>query len=63
MSPFLLVPRSPLGLLVSHAMLGEAIVVGAGLSDGEGERAYIVYDPTLFLRRYSCFPDKILCWL
>ena len=23
----------------------EAIVVGAGLSDGEGERAYTVYDP------------------
>ena len=31
----------------------EAIVVGAGLCDGEGERAYTVYDPTLFLRRYS----------
>ena len=31
----------------------EAIVVGAGLCDREGERAYTVYDPTLFLRRYS----------
>ena len=25
----------------------EAIVVGAGLCDGEGERAYTVYDPIL----------------
>ena len=32
----------------------EAIVVGAGLCDDEGGRAYTVYDPTFFLRRYSC---------
>ena len=27
----------------------EAIVVGAGFCDGEGERAYTVYDPILLL--------------
>ena len=58
MSPFPLVPRGPLGCLSSHlpkrneqeqrpSGIGdrEAIVVGAGLCDGEGERAYTVYDP------------------
>ena len=29
-----------------------AIVVGAGLCDGEGERAYIVYDPMLGEEKY-----------
>ena len=30
----------------------EAIVVGAGLCDGEGERAYTVYDPILGEEKY-----------
>ena len=30
----------------------EAIVVGAGLCDGEGERAYTVYDPILGVENY-----------
>ena len=30
----------------------EAIVVGAGLCDGEGERAYTVYDPILDGEKY-----------
>ena len=30
----------------------EAVVVGAGLCDGEGERAYTVYDPILCRERY-----------
>ena len=31
----------------------EAIVVGAGLCDGEGERAYTVYDPKLGEEKYQ----------
>ena len=67
MSPFPLVPCGPLGAAYVPILLSEveqeqrpsgngdreAIVVGAGLCDGEGEHAYTVYDPTLFLRRYS----------
>ena len=30
----------------------EAIVVGAGLCDGEGERAYTVYDPIVGGEKY-----------
>ena len=30
----------------------EAIIMGAGLCDGEGERAYIVYDPILSDEKY-----------
>ena len=57
MSPFLLVPAAPRGRLYSHLAQveqeqrpsgkgdREAIVVGAGLRDGEGERAYIAYAP------------------
>ena len=62
-SPFPLVPAAPWGRLCSHlAKLGrtgaqeqrpsgngdrEAIVVGAGLCDGEGERAYTEFSPNL----------------
>ena len=59
MSPFPLVPRGPLGPLIIPLLLSEveqeqrpsgngdreAIVVGAGLCDGEGERPYIEYAP------------------
>ena len=57
MSPFPLVPRGPLGLLMlpsceveqeqrpSENEDREAIVVGAGPCDGEGERAYTAYAP------------------
>ena len=61
MSPFPLVPCAPWGRLYSHlARTGseveqeqrpsgngdrEAIVVGAGPCDGEGERAYTTYAP------------------
>ena len=57
MSPFLLVPRGPLGPLIFPSCEveqeqrpsgngdREAIVVGAGLCDGEGERAYTAYAP------------------
>ena len=33
----------------------EAIVVGAGLCDGEGERAYTVYDPILGEEKYLIY--------
>ena len=33
----------------------EAIVVGAGLPDGEGERAYTVYDPILGEEKYPIY--------
>ena len=54
MPPFPLVPRGP--ILLSEVEQEqrpsgngdrEAIVVGAGLCDGEGKRAYTVYDPIL----------------
>ena len=59
MSPFPLVPRGPLGPASVPILLSEveqeqkpsgngdreAVVVGAGLFDGEGERAYIVNAP------------------
>ena len=40
----------------------EAIVVGAGLCDGEGERAYAVYDPIFDGEKYLklFFEPKIL---
>ena len=58
MPPFPLTPRGPLGPLILLSEVEqeqrpsgngdrEAIVVGAGLCDGEGERAYTVYDPIL----------------
>ena len=61
MSPFPLVPRGPFGAAYYPILLSEveqeqrpsgngdreAIVVGAGLCDGEGERAYTEYAPTL----------------
>ena len=62
MPPFPLVPNpNPLGAAYVPILLSEveqeqrpcgngdqeAIVVGAGLYDGEGERAYTVYDPIL----------------
>ena len=65
MSPFPLVPRCCLGAAYVPAWLSEvrqeqmpngnqgreAIVMGAGLRDGEGKRAYTIDDITLFLRR------------
>ena len=59
MSPFPLVPRGPVGPLNFPILLSEveqeqrprgngdreAIVVGAGLCDGEGERACVAYAP------------------
>ena len=51
MSPFPLVPRGPLLSEVEQERRPsgnrdrEAIVVGAGLCDGEGERAYTAYAP------------------
>ena len=33
----------------------EEIVVGAGLCDGEGERAYTVYDPILGEKKYLIY--------
>ena len=41
----------------------EAIVVGAGLCDGEGERAYTVFDPILGEEKYLNFLKrfKTLC--
>ena len=33
----------------------EAIVVGAGLCDGEGERTYTVYDPILGEEKYLIY--------
>ena len=62
MSPFPLVPRVPLEPLIFPILLSEveqeqrpsgngdreAIVVGAGLCDSEGERAYIAYAPYYF---------------
>ena len=33
----------------------EVIVVGAGLCDGEGERAYTVYDPILGEKKYLIY--------
>ena len=59
MSPFTLVPRGPLGAAYVPILLSEveqeqrprgngdreAIVVGAGFYDGEGERAYTAYAP------------------
>ena len=33
----------------------EAIVMGAGLCDGEGERAYTVYDPILGEEKYLIY--------
>ena len=66
MSPFPLVSRGPLVPLMFPSCyvrskdqrstakgVREAIVLGADICDGEGERAYTVYDPRLFLRRYS----------
>ena len=57
MSPFLLVPCGPyVPILLSEVVQEqrpsgngdrEAIVVGAGLCDGEGELAYTEYAPTL----------------
>ena len=60
MSPFLLSPAAPWGRLCSIFLseveqeqrpsgtgAREAIVVGAGLCDGEGERAYTGYAPRL----------------
>ena len=58
-SPIHLVPRGPLGALMFPSFLSEvkqeqrpsgngdreAIVVGAGLCDGEGERAYTRFAP------------------
>ena len=62
MSPFPSVPRDFLGPLrveQEQRLIGngdrEAIVVGAGLCDGEDERAYIEYDPSSF-----CFISKPL---
>ena len=37
----------------------EAIVVGAGLCDGEGERAYIVYDPILGKKSTEIFLNAL----
>ena len=59
MSPFPLVPRGPAHnpILLSEVEQEqrpsgngdrEAIVVGAGLCDGEGERAFIAYAPHFF---------------
>ena len=51
MSSFPLVPRGPLGPEVAQEQRPsgngdrEAIVVGAGLCDREGERAYTAYAP------------------
>ena len=67
MSPFPLVSSGSFGAAYIPILLNEdlqeqrssgngdreAIVVGAGLCDFEGVRAYTVYDPILFLRRYS----------
>ena len=53
MSQFHLLPRGPLLSEVEQEKRPswngdrEAIVVGVGLCDGEGERAYTVYDPIL----------------
>ena len=60
-SPFPLVPRGPFGAAYVPILLSEveqeqrpsgnrdceAIVVGGGLCDGEGERAYTGYAPTI----------------
>ena len=37
----------------------EAIVVGAGLCDGEGERAYTVYDPILGEEKYLIYFKRL----
>ena len=38
---------------------GEAIVVGAGLCDGEGERAYTIFDPELGGEKYLIYFKRI----
>ena len=69
MPPFPLVPRGPLGPLVLILLCEveqeqrpsgngdrEAKLMRAGLCDGEGERAYTVYDPILGGEKYlKCF--------
>ena len=69
MSPFPLVPYVP--ILLSEVEQEqrpsgngdrEAIVVGAGLCDGEGERAYIGYAPHyIFALKKSVFADVDNC--
>ena len=69
MPPFPLVPGGPLGAAYVPILLSEveqeqrpsgngdreAIVVGAGLCDGEDERAYTVYDPILGEEKYLIY--------
>ena len=73
MSPFPLVPRGPLGPLMfascgarsnrSKDIAGTEIVVGAGLCDGEGERAYIGFAPHYtFAFKKSVFADVDNCF-
>ena len=68
MPPYPLVPRGPLGPIMFPSLSEveqeqrlsgkgdhEAIVVGAGLCDGEGERAYTVYVPILGEQKYLIY--------
>ena len=65
-APFFTSPLRPLGAAYVPILLSEveqeqrpsvngdreAIVVGSGLCDGEGERAYTIYDPVLGGEKY-----------
>ena len=49
-SPFPLVPRGPLGRLWAHLASRSPFPLGLC----EDERAFTVFDPAFFLRRYFC---------
>ena len=85
MPPFPLVPQRPLGAAYIPILLSEVeqeqrpckngdredIVLGAGLCDGESERAYTVYDPILGEEKYPIYFKRFagaktgygtICW-